>query len=56
MMAYIKALLKTILSMVMALFDGTMDKSSKDNGKWEQKMDLEYGPRPMAVTTKANGI
>lgn len=55
-MAFTKALLKTILNMVMVLLDGTMDKSSKDNGKWEQKTDLEYGPRPMAVTTKANGI
>ena len=56
MMACIKALSKTILSMVMVLLDGTMDKSSKDNGKWEQKTDLEYGLRLMAVTMKANGI
>jgi hypothetical protein len=55
-MACIKARSKIILNMVMVLLDGTMDKSSKDNGKWEQKTDLEYGPRPMAVTTKANGI
>ncbi len=42
--------------MDMEFSGGTMEKFSKDNGKWEPKMVMVYGLHLMAAITKANGI
>lgn len=39
----------------MELFNGTMAKSFRDNGKMEQKMATEYGNHQKATFTKVNG-
>ena len=35
---------------------GIMDKVLKDCGKWEQKMDMEYGNPKMEISIKVNGV
>ena len=40
----------------MVSFDGMMDKSLRDNGKWEQKMVMEYGQEQMEAIMKVIGI
>ncbi len=39
----------------MALSNGIMDNLLKDNGKMEQKMDMEFGNLPKVIFMRGSG-
>lgn len=43
------------LEKALVALSGIMEKSSKANGKMEQKMDMVFGNLPKEITTRATG-